>query len=577
MASGLISSIFPLTVRLSSHHPRLFSILVPTETYHLSNSITVILGYTLIFLGFNLLQQKRRAWQLTMGIALTNLLLLISRLGTEHFPTLGNLSLAQTLPLYALIPSIALPLLLLLSKRHFPVLSAKETPAQALLVVLTTGVAVILYGVLGFFFLDKHDLGVNFQLDQAFRSTIHELMNFSTASPYKTHSMFGRWFLQSLHLYWALCFFGILFACFRPISYQLLTHPKEREQAAQLLEKYGNNALDIFKLSEDKSYYFAKNNDGFIAYAVANGTAIALGDATAGDETRQKLISDFKNFANINGWRIAFLQVTPSYLESYKACGLNEIKVGENALVNLEKFTNETIKKKTFKSTIKKFEKEGYALKRCAPPHAASLLDEVQKISQAWLSLPGRRERGFSLSQFNYSELNQNNLFVLRNKEGEALAFVNQIRSYAPEETTIDMMRHKEDVPNGTMDFLFAQLLQTLKEDGYAYFSLGLSALSGVGDEREDRLEEKAIHQIYEHLNRFFSYKGLRNYKNKFEPSWQESYLIYQGQTPGLIKTALAIAKVTEVNDGKNDGSKTEQSNTNTSTLTPEEAEPTDN
>jgi phosphatidylglycerol lysyltransferase len=110
------------------------------------------------------------------------------------------------------------------------------------------------------------------------------------------------------------------------------------------------------------------------------------------------------------------------------------------------------------------------------------------------------------------------------------------------------MMRHREDVPNGTMDFLFSKLLLQLKDEGFEYFNLGLAALSGVGESPEATLAERAVRQIYEHMNRFFSYKGLRRYKDKFQPVWKESFLVYEGGPPGLIRTALAITRAGEIN-----------------------------
>lgn len=47
-------------------------------------------------------------------------------------------------------------------------------------------------------------------------------------------------------------------------------------------------------------------------------------------------------------------------------------------------------------------------------------------------------------------------------------------------------------------------------------------------------------------LNRYFSYKGLRHYKAKFEPAWEPRFLVYQGGPPGLVQTALALARATE-------------------------------
>ena len=42
------------------------------------------------------------------------------------------------------------------------------------------------------------------------------------------------------------------------------------------------------------------------------------------------------------------------------------------------------------------------------------------------------------------------------------------------------------------------------------------------------------------------AHKGLRQYKAKFEPRWEDRFLIYHGGPAGLVKTALAVARATE-------------------------------
>jgi phosphatidylglycerol lysyltransferase len=544
LLSGLAGTWEPLLMRLSSH-PRLFNTLVPYELYHLSNTLTIAFGYLLIFLSVNLYQRKKTAWWIAISLSALSLALQLARLGSEHIHWLENQPWATQLPSYSLAPSLAALIALGLTRSKFSVRSAKDTFLQAAKIITIALFAVVIYGCLGFFLLDKRDFGVNFELDQALIHTLKELTLVGN-SDLTASTKFGNWFIESLRLSGILAGAAIVISAFRPIRYKLLTEPLEHELAASILDQYGRSALDLFKLLPDKSYFFNADKDGFVAYKTALGVAIVLGDATAPEEKLSALINDFKIFAHDNGWQVAFLQTSSTYLEIYKKNGFRSVKVGEDGVVDLEKFVTTTLNKKTFKSSVKKFDKEGFVLNRYSPPLSNELLDEVQEVSNQWLALPGRRERGFSLGQFNREELQHNDIFVLRDKDGQALAFVNQIRSYSPHEVTIDMMRHKENVPNGSMDFLFAKLLKELHAEGFKFFSLGLAALAGVGDEPNDPLEEKALHQVYEHLNRFFSYKGLRSYKEKFDPNWEERFLIYEGGPPGLIKAGLAIAKATE-------------------------------
>jgi len=542
--SGLAGTVQPLLVRLSAH-PKLFSVVASYQLYHLSKSLTVAFGYMLIFLSFNLLSRKRRAWQVSLGLSLLSLFLQLARIGSEHIRWLADHQLAADLPSYSCIPPLIGVIVLLSTRSYFTVKSEKATVIKAVKLIALSLTAVLAYGVLGFFLLDTRDFGIDFQLGESLMRTVREL-TLSGNADLTARTKFGLWFIESLRLYGILAGMTIVVSAFRPIKYMLLTQPNEAQQAAAILEKHGRSSLDLFKLLPDKSYFFNEANSAFVAYKVSSGVAIVLGDAVGAKESLNELVEDFTVYCHNNGWKVAFLQTTPDFLDIYHSLGFKSVRVGEDGIVSLELFTSKTVAKKTFKSVVKKFDKEGYTLTRQVPPHAPALVDEVEEVSRQWLTLPGRRERGFSLGKFDRAELQKDNLFVMRDKDGKMLAFVNEIRSYTPGEVTIDMMRHIENAPNGTMDFLFAKLLFFLKDEGFTQFSLGLAALSGVGEDADASLEEKAMQKIFAHLNRFFSYKGLKAYKDKFDPTWEDRFLVYEGGVPGLVQAGLAIARATE-------------------------------
>jgi phosphatidylglycerol lysyltransferase len=90
------------------------------------------------------------------------------------------------------------------------------------------------------------------------------------------------------------------------------------------------------------------------------------------------------------------------------------------------------------------------------------------------------------------------------------------------------------------------ELMLALREEGYDWFDLGLAPLAGVGDRSGAPLEERALNQLSERLTRFFSYKGLRNYKAKFEPDWEERFLVYGVGPLALARVGVALTRVTE-------------------------------
>jgi phosphatidylglycerol lysyltransferase len=104
-------------------------------------------------------------------------------------------------------------------------------------------------------------------------------------------------------------------------------------------------------------------------------------------------------------------------------------------------------------------------------------------------------------------------------------------------------MRHVDDAPRGTMDFLFARVMRWAKEQGHATFSLGMAPLSNVGDNPYARINERLAALAFQYGGRFYNYQGLRRYKEKFQPDWTGSYLAYPRGlwVPGLLIDIAAL------------------------------------
>ena len=503
--------------------------LLPFGLHYWNRSLSLIFGFALLYLSFNLLRRKRVAWWLAV------LSSAVAALG--H----GVYSLAW----YAVFTSVVMLGLLLLFRNRFTVHSEPRSITRGLGVVAVSVVLVLAYGTAGFWLLDEQDFGIDFHLSEAFVRTLraYTLIGNSDLVP-RTYQ--ATWFLSSLGLAGLIVGGFVAYSLFRPLAYRLGTLPHERQEAKLILEGHGTSSLDFFKLWPDKSYFFSENQGTLIAYKQAADVAIALGDPVGPEQELEATTQAFVRYCSENGWSVAFHEVLPSLLPMYRRLGLRVLKIGEEAIVDLEHFRSHTAERKSFRRIRRKFESEGYRLIRYAPPHPWALLNEVEEISQEWLSLPGRRERSFTLGSFERSYLGETPLFVVRDPHGHPLAFVNEIPSYREGEATIDLMRYRLEMPNGTMEYLLTELMLTLREEGYRRFDLGLAPLAGVGDRPGATLQERALSQLYERLTRFFSYKGLRFYKAKFEPDWEDRFLVYGVGPLALARVGVALTRVTE-------------------------------
>jgi phosphatidylglycerol lysyltransferase len=137
---------------------------------------------------------------------------------------------------------------------------------------------------------------------------------------------------------------------------------------------------------------------------------------------------------------------------------------------------------------------------------------------------------------------------VVRAPDGQIVAFANLISAYQKREITIDLMRHQCGMANGSMEFLFVSLLLWAKDQGYDTFSLGATTTFGKGHQPGDPRILRALDLIAALVDRFYRFKGLYAFKDKFHPRWEPRYLAY----PGTATLPLTLTTLIRVHSGEN-------------------------
>lgn len=505
--------------------------LFPLEVVHLSRSITLFTGFALVVASLNIYKRKRLAFWLVAAAASFSVVFHLSK-GLDYEEAFLSLLLLGAL---------------WLSRKRFTVRSRHPNwrgAAQRVVIALALAVG---YGMAGFWFLEPREFGIDFDWRQSLRHT-WAFLTLRGDSSLQPHTRYAEWFLDSLYLMTSVAFLYALYAAFRPVLYRFRTHPREVEHARQILSRYGRSSQDFFKARPDKSFFFGAGGESFLAYRVGRDLAVVLGDPAGPREAIEDIAREFARYCRDNGWRVAFHQATPEYLDVYRRLGFKKLKVGDDAIVDLTRFSLAGKAAKTFRSKVTQLEKDGIHTGYYEPPIPHGLMAQIRAVSDEWLQIPGRRERQFTLGMFDEAYLNSTPLFTAEDGGGRVLAFVNLIPSYRRDEASIDLMRRRSEAPNGIMDYVFVKLFLRSREQGLERFNLGMAPMAGFQPREEASPEERAIHAFFQHLNFLFSFKGLLAYKAKFATAWEPRYLIY-GRILDLPRIAMAISAVSEVDD----------------------------
>jgi phosphatidylglycerol lysyltransferase len=503
--------------------------LFPLEFIHLSRFSTLLIGFALIISSINIYKGKKRAFQLVFLLTLLSIVFHLTK-GLDYEE--------------AIVSGVLLALLLLTRKR-FAVRSSIPDVRAAINRLAVAFMAALLYGIAGFWLLDRREFGIDFTIGDSVHRTLLflSLVGDPQVVP---RTGYARWFVDSMYLMTGTAIIYSLFAVFRPVVYRYRTLPQERKLVESLTRSHGRSSLDYFKYWPDKTFFLSPTQQCYIAFKVGAGHAMVLGDPVGPEAEIEPTIRSFVDFCRENDWRVAFHQTLPDFLPIYRSLGFRKLKIGDDAIVVLSEFSLEGRKFKKLRHNINQLEKEGFRLLHYAPPIGPDILAQVKDVSDGWLQIPGRRERTFTLGCFDPEYVRHTPVYAVVDGQGKMLAFANEIPSFRKGEATIDLMRHRTDAPNNAMDYLFTKLFLAKKEEGFAFFSLGMAPLAGFEEREEASLEEHAVHNFIQRLNFLFSYQGLKLYKAKFATRWEPRYLVYRNVL-SLPMVARAIAEVSEI------------------------------
>lgn len=310
-------------------------------------------------------------------------------------------------------------------------------------------------------------------------------------------------------------------------------------RAMPLLKAF-SSAQAHLALVGDKMLMFAPDDRAFIMYDIEGRSWVAMGDPVGeSEDARRELVWRFREECeHAGGWPL-FYQVRPEDLDLYLEVGMSLLKIGEEARVRLETFNLDGKSKKTLRGTVNKLARDGLRMEIVPVEGVPALLPRLKVISDAWLRDKKVREKRFSLGLFDERYLARTPMAVVWQGD-EPVAFANVFVTASKEEASVDLMRHLPDGPSGIMDFLFIELMVWAKAEGYRWFNLGMAPLSGLQNRRTAPLWSRFGAMVFGRGERFYNFRGLHRYKDKFDPEWEPRYIAVAGG----IALPLALANV---------------------------------
>jgi lysylphosphatidylglycerol synthetase-like protein (DUF2156 family) len=497
--------------------------LLPMYVIRASQTATVIAGFCLILLADGLRKRKRRALQLTLLLLVTS----------------AVLNLTKGLDFEEAVTVLAVGALLLSGHGTFSVPSRTPVPRHVVRRVITLGLLYYCYVLAGFLVLRRvilpHPTMGSASLEPLRLLLGQPSFHYATAH--------AEWFARSLVI---LAGAGALYALaelLRPLVHVRHATSEDVEHVRRLVREYGSDTLSYFALQDGRHYFFDDSGEAVLSYRLWGTVAMVGGEPIGREDRIPPLVSAFLQFAHANGMDPCFVGVSQCHAGDYRRAGLRLLKIGEEAVIDLEDFSVDRLKRKVRRAARHAEDLDIKATRFQADEIPDGVREQLGVISEQWVEAKGGAEQGFSMTLGRIPRPSDRECQVMVAMQGTTvLGYL----SFAPAEQSgswsLDAMRRRPDSPNGLTEFLVIKAAELYGAEGYRTLSLNFASLANSEDDIPSRALDGARRFLWDHLSSVYQLKSLYQFNSKFQPVWRSRYLAYEDILK-IPKLAVAIAQ----------------------------------
>jgi lysyl-tRNA synthetase class 2 len=266
---------------------------------------------------------------------------------------------------------------------------------------------------------------------------------------------------------------------------------------------------------------------------------LLAGDPVGPSEAFGRLLDQLRAFAEARGLKLGAVGAGERMRPLYEQLGLRMLYLGDEAIIDLERFSLEGRPIRKVRQSVTRLRKAGFAAEVLETSELdATTLAQAERVVE--LGRLGAPERGFSMAMDSLAGDHCQDTLVLlsRDGEGQIRGVLHFVPCYGRQALSLSFMRRDPETPNGLTEFMVASATELLRDRGIRELSLNFAAFARWMHS-PDRWHERLLGKLVAVGNPYFQIESLYRFNAKFFPRWEPRYLVYEGAL-GLPRTGLA-------------------------------------
>ncbi|HET9690156.1 MAG TPA: phosphatidylglycerol lysyltransferase domain-containing protein [Acidimicrobiales bacterium] len=561
----------PLAARL-----RVLRSVLPLAVPQAADAIDAVLGLALLVIARGVRRGQRRAWVACQALLLGA----------------AVLHLVKGVDVEEAVVAVVVAAYLYLQRQHFDAASEAPTVRGAAGTLVGAVVVVVAAGTLGaelgsMAYTSHHHLPNRLGWWQALQATVDRMVGLrGVALPHRI----DEFFTPAMTATAAALALGLIVVLFRPVVARAGaaragggrgrgTHrttgvgrpgflgrrpPGDRgeavtgsagsglDRARAVVARHGSGTLDWFALRPDKDFFFW--GDTVVAYAVYGTVCLVSPDPIGPVAERDEAWRAFRAFVDDHGWALGGLGAGEEWLPVYRATGMHDLYVGDEAVVRVQRFSLDGGRFKGLRQAVNRVAKYGYTISFHDP---SAISAELRCALEAVMtkSRRGDVERGFSMTLGRVFDPADDGLLLAvvhgprpdgapEGEPGPPVAFCHYVPAPGIGGYSLDLMRRDAgEHPNGLIDFAVVETIRWLREQGHAGLGLNFATMRAVlAGEAGQGVGQRVQAWLLRRMGDSMQIESLWRFNAKFDPDWQPRYAIYDAPENALA-VAIAVAR----------------------------------
>lgn len=511
------------------HFPDRFTLIhqfLPVIIIHASHTLTLLIGFLLLVVARGIWQRKERAWYLAVALICLSLV----------FHLLRGFHIEEAILLL-------IPLAVLLAFRSlFTVKSGTWEVIKGVKFSLIVMAVLFIYAVFGFYIF-QGQFSKTVSLQTIIGDYMYAILGIGEEQLIPTTHL-AQWFEDSIAVVGISAVILSFGSIFIPVFISKTATEEQRKKVRDLIKRYGASSLSYYALMSDKSYFFSSKTEGVVVYKVENGVAVVLGDPIVRTEDMSILVDEFETYVTVHGLQAAYYSCTEQCKEYFDDKKYRSIKIGEEAVINLATFTTQGSAMDDVRYGINRMKRMSAQFSWYPLDEVPwRVLNEVDVLYKEWIAEKKAPELTFSMDFYPFPVEHDAWLLTVAGPEGNLWGAYTYYPYNQGRGMVLDFMLRSVTSPSGMVEGALAESIEHFRNAGKVELSLSNAPLSNTQKAVEASLTDKGVKLIFNNVNRFYNYRSLFTFKQKFLPKWEPRYLVFRSYV-SLPQVAYALIQV---------------------------------